>query len=40
MIYKLNVLEEFVNKKVENVSSYSDSHSKIIERLDGLELIC
>ena len=39
-VTKLDALEEFVNKKVENVSSYSDSHSKIIERLDGLELIC
>ena len=37
---KLDVIEEFVNKKVENVSSNSDSYSKIIDRLDSLESIC
>ena len=39
-VTKLDAIEEFVNKKVENASSDSDSYSKIIDRLDSLESIC
>ena len=39
-VTKLDAIEEFVNKKVENASSDFDSYSKIIDRLDSLESIC
>ena len=36
---KLDAIEDFVNKKVKNASSDSDSYSKIIDCLDSLEPI-
>ena len=39
-VTKLDAIEEFVKKKVENASSSHDSYSRVIERLDSLESIC